>query len=86
MAEILNPETYMLEFFGENYTEEQKKLAADIIRSVPAMFTYLCIQHDENGNPGFYPVCNSNDILRYADSICPIPQQKEIIGECDGHH
>lgn len=81
----MTPEEYMISIFGENYTEKDKELAATIIRSVPAVFTCLKIQQDQNGNPGFYPVCDSNVVLRFADQIFPIQSEKELIGECEGH-
>lgn len=60
---------YMIEIFGENYTEENAKNIASFLRLIANGTVRLVMDMDPNNAPYYVPMCNYTQLIEIANEF-----------------
>lgn len=78
---------YMIEIFGENYTEENAKNLAAFLRVIANGTVKLVMDVDANNAPYYLPMCSYVRLIEIAnefyvnEEVQPIEQTEEVSEE-----
>ncbi len=65
---------YMLEIFGENYTEENAKNISTFLRIIANGTVRLIMDADAKGSPYYTPMCSYQRMIEIADEFYGIEE------------